>query len=203
MKTERTPNTRVAVAARLTSEALGPAPLGSVLLICAALSAGATVHNLLAGGLAVLFVTAGPMIALLYLSRCGRVSDHHVSERSQRAPVLAGVFGCMAVGTWLLYLWGSPVSLYRMLLGLALGLLVVMVVNLFWKLSIHAAVAAFFVLSICSIFGLTLIWTAVVPAAVGWSRVQLKAHSMAQVVAGWGVGCVVGSFFAWTALAMV
>ena len=160
-------------------------------------------HNFLAGGLAVLFVTAGPMMALLYLSRRGRVSDHHVSDRSQRAPVLAGVLGCIAIGTWLLYLWGSPGSLYRMLLGLAVGLLVVMVVNLFWKLSIHAAVAAFFVLSICAIFGPTLVWTAVVPAAVGWSRVQLEAHSMAQVVAGWGVGCVVGGFFAWTTLAMV
>lgn len=202
MKTIRTSNTRMTVAAQLISEAFGPAPLGSALLLCAALSDGATVHNLLAGGLAVLFVTVGPMMALLYLSRRGRVSDHHVSERSQRAPVLIGVLGCMAVGTWLLYLWGSPVSLYRMLLGLAVGLLVVMVVNLFWKLSIHAAVAAFFVLSICSIFGPTLIWTAIVPAAVGWSRVQLKAHSMAQVVAGWGAGCAVGCFFVWAALAM-
>lgn len=202
MKKERTSNTRGTVAAQLISEAFGPAPLGSVLLLCAALSEGATVHNLLAGGLAVLFVTAGPLMILLHLSRRGRLSDHHVAERSQRAPVLIGVLGCMAVGTWLLSLWGSPDTLYRMLLGLAGGLLVVMIVNLFWKLSIHAAVAAFFVLSLYAIFGPTLLWTVVVPAAVGWARVRLKAHSLAQVVAGWGAGCAVGCVFVWAALAM-
>ena len=201
METDDTSDART-VAARTISEVFGPAPLGSALLLFAALSDGATVHNLVAGGLAVLFVTAGPLMALLYLSRRGRVSDHHVSERSQRAPVLAGVLGCMTVGTLLLYLWGSPASLYRMLLGLAVGLLLVMAVNLFWKLSIHAAVAAFFVLSICAIFGPGLLWAAVVPAAVGWSRVRLKAHSPAQVLAGWSVGCVVGGFFVWASLAM-
>jgi hypothetical protein len=71
------------------------------------------------------------------------------------------------------------------------GGLVATVINHFWKLSVHAGVAAGTTLVLTLVFGPALLATAVMVAAVGWSRVRLRDHTTWQVVAGTAVGAVV------------
>ncbi|WP_269047843.1 phosphatase PAP2 family protein [Paenarthrobacter sp. Z7-10] len=197
MEPHATDNQRERSAARILSEVLGPASLGTILLVSSSLSSGWSLRNAGAAAVAVVFVTFGPLAGLLFLSRRGRVSDHHVSQRTQRAPVLAAVLGSMIIGTVLLVGIGAPSGLYLMILGLALGLVTVLVINLFWKLSIHAAVGAYFTAALVALFGPLLILTAAVPLLVGWSRVRLGAHTTAQVCCGWIVGVSVAAVFGW------
>jgi membrane-associated phospholipid phosphatase len=136
------------------------------------------------GALAALFVCVLPLFVLLGLVRLGKVTDHHVSNRKQRAPVLLMALGSVVAGLVVLQAIGAPRSVLVMVLAIVAGIIVLAAVSPFWKISGHAAAvssaAVIFILMLGSAF---LPLVLLVPA-VGWSRVVLRAHTLAQVVAG-------------------
>ncbi|GAC1601326.1 MAG: hypothetical protein NVS3B6_11560 [Pseudarthrobacter sp.] len=143
------------------------------------------------GALAALFVCVLPLFILLILVRLGKVTDHHVSDRRQRAPVLLMALACVIAGLVVLAAVGSPRSVVVMVLGIVAGIVVLAAVSPFWKISGHAAAVS----SAASI-GVLMLGPAWLPLlvlvpAVGWSRVVLRAHTLAQVVAGSLFGGVV------------
>jgi len=136
------------------------------------------------GALAALFVCVLPLMVLLVLVRLGKVTDHHVSDRKQRAPVLLMALGCIALGLLVLGAVDAPQSVIAMVLAVVGGVAVLAVVSPFWKMSGHAAAVS--CAAVVSVLMLGAAWTPLlllVPA-VSWSRVVLRAHSLAQVVAG-------------------
>ena len=69
------------------------------------------------------------------------------------------------------------------------GLAVALAITAFWKISIHAAVAAGTVTSLGALVGPW--WLILVPLVVltGWARVEIRDHTLVQVL----VGAVVGA----------
>lgn len=149
------------------------------------------------GALAALFVCVLPLVVLLVLVRRGKVTDHHVSDRKQRAPVLLMALGCIALGLLVLNAVDAPLSVVAMVLAVVGGVAVLAAVSPFWKMSGHAA--AMSCAAVVSVLMLGAAWAPLlllIPA-VGWSRVVLRAHSLAQVVAGWLFGGVVMAGIWW------
>ena len=149
------------------------------------------------GALAALFVCVLPLVVLLVLVRKGKVTDHHVSDRKQRAPVLLMALGCIALGLLVLNAVDAPLSVVAMVLAVVGGVAVLAGVSPFWKMSGHAA--AMSCAAVVSVLMLGAAWAPLlllVPA-VGWSRVVLRAHSLAQVVAGSLFGGVVMAGIWW------
>jgi membrane-associated phospholipid phosphatase len=149
------------------------------------------------GALAALFVCVLPLAVLLVLVRLGKVTDHHVSDRKQRAPVLLMALGCIAVGLLVLGAVDAPRSVITMVLAVVGGVAVLAGVSPFWKMSGHAA--AISCAAVVSVLMLGAAWAPLlllVPA-VSWSRVVLRAHSPAQVVAGSLFGGVVMAGIWW------
>ncbi len=144
------------------------------------------------GFLAAIFVAIGPYCAVIVLSRRGVVSDRFVGDRKQRAPVLIGVVASIIVGLVVLVIVDAPRALAFTTLTIAVGLVLVTAVNLVWKLSIHASFAMFFAVFQVILWGSWGIVALVVPIGVGWSRVYLRAHTVAQVFAGCAAGLVIG-----------
>jgi len=136
------------------------------------------------GALAALFVCVLPLIVLLVLVRLGKVTDHHVSDRKQRAPVLLMALACIAVGLLVLTAAGAPQSVIAMVLAVVGGVAVLAAVSPFWKMSGHAAAVS--CAAVVSVLMLGAAWAPllVLVPAVCWSRVVLRAHTVAQVVAG-------------------
>jgi len=136
------------------------------------------------GALAALFVCVLPLVVLLVLVRLGKVTDHHVSDRKQRAPVLLMALGCIAVGLLVLKAVDAPLSVVAMVLAVVGGVAVLAAVSPFWKMSGHAAAVS--CAAVVSVLMLGAAWAPllVLIPAVSWSRVVLRAHSLAQVVAG-------------------
>jgi len=136
------------------------------------------------GALAALFVCVLPLIVLLVLVRLGKVTDHHVSDRKQRAPVLLMALACIAVGLLVLTAAGAPQSVIAMVLAVVGGVAVLAAVSPFWKMSGHAAAVS--CAGVVSVLMLGAAWEPllVLVPAVCWSRVVLRAHTVAQVVAG-------------------
>ncbi len=66
--------------------------------------------------------------------------------------------------------------------------LIVVLINKYWKISVHSLGAAGAVAALtysAGIFGIVLI---IVAALVGWSRIKLKCHNFYQVLAGISMG---------------
>jgi len=176
------------------SEAFAPPPLLVVLF----LEVGIREADWTGVGFALLaavFVVIGPYLAVIVMSRRGAVSDRFISNRRQRAPILLGVLLSIFAGLFLLIVLAAPRALVTAILCIAVGLIWVTVVSLFWKLSIHAAIAMFFAAAQVILWGPWGLAALFVPVSVGWSRVHLRAHTGPQVFAGFGVGLIIGLLY--------
>lgn len=170
--------------ARWLTEAFQPPVVVSIQLLISPLPEPGFPGTVGYGALAALFVCVLPLFLLLVLVRQGKVTDHHVSDRKQRAPVLLMALGCIALGLLVLSAVGAPQSVLAMVLAVVGGVAVLAAVSPFWKMSGHAA--AISCSAVVAVLMLGAAWSPLlllVPA-VGWSRVVLRAHSVAQVVAG-------------------
>lgn len=149
------------------------------------------------GALAALFVCVIPLVLLLVLVRLGKVTDHHVSDRKQRAPVLLMALGSILAGLLVLAALGAPQSVTAMVLAVVGGVVVLAVVSPFWKMSGHAAAISCSAVIAVLMLGAAWIPLLLLVPAVGWSRVVLRAHTVAQVVAGSLFGGVVMAGIWW------
>jgi membrane-associated phospholipid phosphatase len=180
------------VLARATTEALAPAVLAAAMPVIVALVAAPTVEQALGwGAAAALFSAVIPFGVILLGVRRGRYTDHHLGQREQRRlPLLVGV-ASVAVSLVLFAVLGAPRPLTAMVAVMLAVLATVTVVNHWWKLSGHAAVAAGSATVLTLLLGpaLAVTWAAV--PLVGWARVRLRDHTPAQVVAGALAGAAV------------
>ncbi len=176
--------------ARYVTEILSPAILVSVLLILQPLlTPGVTWPQAL---VAFIFVTGLPFVVLLWMKHRGKVTDHHVSIRQQRAPVMIMAGISLAIGAALLFALHAPVRLFSEVGAIFLGLIACLLANLVWKLSVHSAVATYVALVLLTpVVHVGAALALMLAATVGWSRIALKDHTPAQVLAGQFVGCAV------------
>jgi len=171
-------------AARWITEAFQPPVVVSVQLLVSPLTQPGFPGTMAYGALAALFVCVVPLMLLLVLVRLGKVTDHHVSDRKQRAPVLLMALGSIVAGLLVLEAAGAPKSVIAMVLAVVGGVVVLAAVSPFWKISGHAAaISSSAVIAVLMLGPAWLPLLLLIPA-VAWSRVVLRAHTRAQVVAG-------------------
>ena len=121
----------------------------------------------------------------------GTLTDHHIGRREQRrTPLLLAIVSVFA-GLLLIWLLEAPSHLIGIIVVMLGVLTLVMLSNLVWKLSVHAAVAAASTTGLIWLFGPALLILVPVVAAVAWSRVRLADHTWLQVVAGTAGGAAV------------
>jgi membrane-associated phospholipid phosphatase len=59
-----------------------------------------------------------------------------------------------------------------------------MLITFWWKISLHASSVASAVTLLATLYGTVVLPAYLLVVAVGWSRVVLRRHTIAQVVAG-------------------
>ncbi|CCQ48456.1 putative membrane protein [Pseudarthrobacter siccitolerans] len=178
-------------AARWITEVFQPPVVVSVQLLASPLTQPGFPGTMAYGALAALFVCVVPLMLLLVLVRLGKVTDHHVSERKQRAPVLLMALGSIVAGLLVLEAVGAPESVIAMVLAVVGGVVVLAGVSPFWKISGHAAAISSSAVIAVLMLGPGWLPLLLLIPAVAWSRVVLRAHTRAQVVAGALFGGVV------------
>jgi hypothetical protein len=178
--------------ARLVTEVFAPAWLIAVLMVLMGWhSDGYSWRGLGYGVVAALFEAVIPYSYILYRVRRGELGDRHIGDHKQRlVPLLIGL-GCVLVGLVLSILLGAPREVLAGIGAGGLGIGVAALVNHWWKMSIHAAVAAGSAAILIEMYGPWLLATVPLVALVGWSRVVLSDHTVAQVIVGTVVGAVV------------
>ncbi|HKS02539.1 MAG TPA: phosphatase PAP2 family protein [Arthrobacter sp.] len=174
--------------ARVITEALQPPVTVALLLLLSPAMEPGFPGTVWFGAVAVLFVCVLPLAAVVLLVRLGKVTDHHVSDRKQRAPVLAMSVVSLLAGLAVLLSINAPYSVIVVVLAIVGGVVVLAVISLFWKISGHAGAMALTAVISVLILGLQWLPLLLLVPAVGWSRVVLRAHTVAQVVAGALIG---------------
>jgi membrane-associated phospholipid phosphatase len=140
---------------------------------------------------AVLFTAVAVLLPLLdmsYLMAAGKVSDFHLDKRHERRrPFLVSTL-CLSLALVLFRLTDAPPVMMAMAQATLLQTLVLFVITLGWKISIHMATVTSVVTFMLLAFGSeALAFLAVIPL-VGWARLLLKRHNLPQLVAGGIVG---------------
>lgn len=189
----------VTTAARLLTEVLSPAVLVAIVLLAVAWHAADTpAQALLWGAIAAAAASLIPISFIVAGVKRGRWTDKHVTVRSQRTLPLLVCLGSTGAGTLVLAASGAPRELLALITCMVTALVIAAVVTLTgrWKISIHALVAAGTAAALVVINGPVLLLTWPIAVAVAWSRVHLRDHTCAQVVAGAAVGaCATGFLF--------
>ena len=136
------------------------------------------------GALAGAFAGVLPMIFISRGVRRGLWDDRYVGAKRPRLIVLSFIIASVAAGLALLAAGGAPGELTGYV-GCMLGSVALLAaITTIWKISIHCAVAAGSVTILVLLLGR---WAApgyLLVALTAWSRVVLKDHTTAQVVAG-------------------
>jgi membrane-associated phospholipid phosphatase len=153
------------------------------------------------------FVFTGllPALPIYMMMRRGEVNDLFISKREERT--MPYLFSFMAYVFWALFLWRTmqlPLFIVSMGMSSALSILAILIINLRWKISAHMAGIGGFagsVFGVCYRMAINPLWFFVgviaLCALVALSRIELKAHTPSQTLAGFliGFGLVFGASF--------
>lgn len=185
--------------ARLITEVLAPANVGSATFLLVAWHSTPTIAEALRWGLlTILFAIALPFSFILWGVRRRRFTDHHIRLREQRPVALVVGIASALVGLILIAILGAPRELIALVVAMEVGLIISLAITLFWKMSIHVASVAGAIVILILVFGPLVLIMAPSVALVAWARVELGDHTPSQTLAGATVGAAVAGFvFTW------
>ncbi|WP_228994571.1 hypothetical protein [Streptomyces sp. DH8] len=126
----------------------------------------------------------------------GTWGDRHVVDRTKRAPIFFVILGSIGTGSVVMVLGNAPIGILVAMLALWVMTIGLLAVNTVWKISVDASVASASVALLAAVHSPW--WLAAYPltAAVCWSRVALGYHTVAQTVAGAGLGAATAVAYA-------
>ena len=180
--------------ARLVGELLSPPPILVVLALVVAWASSPTpAMAVVWGAIAAAFASVLPYALILRGVRRGQLSDTNISLREQRIRFGVVAITSILTGLAVLAAFDAPAEMVALQASIAVGVACGWVVTLWWKISVHAAIAAGAATVLVLVFGpaLLVVWPLV--ALIAWSRVQVGDHTPAQVLAGVALGIVVNA----------
>ncbi|MFD8086263.1 hypothetical protein ACFV4F_31725 [Kitasatospora sp. NPDC059722] len=148
---------------------------------------------------AALFAAVIPTLFIQRAMRLGTVGDRHVGHRQSRLTVLPFIMGSVAIAFAVMLWLAAPADLTALVAAMFASLIPILVITVWWKVSVHTAVTSGAV--VCLAIALGPWWLALSPlvAVVGWSRTVLRDHTTAQTVVGTVVGALSAGLTFWLA----
>lgn len=143
-----------------------------------------------------LFTAILPATPILMMMRKGQIRDLYISKREQRTfPYL---FSLLAYIFWTVFMWRVlqvPFFIVAMGIGSVLSIIIITLINMKWKISAHLSGIGGLtggVFAFCYVMAVNPVWLMILMLAISsltaLSRIELKAHTPAQTLAGFTVG---------------
>src|SRR5205085_2446148 len=130
------------------------------------------------------FLSLAPAVYVLIGVRQGKISDLEITNRSERAgPFIFSIMSTI-IGLFILLFTNAPKNLETLLFITGVSGIIMTVTTLWWKVSIHASTLAGAATILTTLYGLVMLPTYLLVILVGWSRIVLRRHTVAQVVVG-------------------
>ncbi len=141
------------------------------------------------------FVSIGPMLYVFWLNATDRISDLDMSVRAEREMVFTAFVAFDAFGAAALWLAHAPRLMIAAMLGYLASTLIVQYITRYWKISTHAIGITAPLAALTLLYGRQPLPFMVLIPMVCWARVYLKAHTIAQVLAGAALAIATTAFF--------
>jgi membrane-associated phospholipid phosphatase len=184
--------------ARLISNVLNPFVISSVIIILLAFHDAADTGAAIKWSLVSLALSVLPVLVIVaFMVRRNKIDGFFTNPRHQRNSVYIFAALMAIISYSLLWYLNAPDVILAVFISGMAAIIVFMVINYFWKISLHTAFVAASVAVLIMVYGVQMVWTVVLVPLVAWARLQLKQHSPAQVMTGGllAVVIVVGVFW--------
>jgi membrane-associated phospholipid phosphatase len=171
--------------ANLTSDILNPIVLGLVLIVLFSFAVASGALEAVKWSLILIAVSILPVyLILFYMVRKGKIDNIFTVVREQRTMIYVVGGICAVVACLVLILLEAPPELVAAAVAGLSAAVIYLCVNLWWKISLHTAFVSASVVLLVILYGWVAVVSIVLLPLMFWSRVELKRHSPAQVVAG-------------------
>ena len=172
-------------AAKITTDILNPFLLSCIVLVLLALESTATAAEAVKWALICLALSVFPVFAVvIYLVRRKKLDGIFIKTRRQRSGIYILAIGCAIIGCIVLALLEAPDLLLATFVSGLSAVLLYMVINLYWKISLHTAFITASVTVLIIVYGGAAAGAVVLVPLVAWARVALGLHTRAQVAVG-------------------
>ena len=119
------------------------------------------------------------------------VVDLYISKREARTPFFLIALTSYSFAAIIFFATNTKI-MFLLALGYTFVTLILLVVNLFWKVSIHCAGVTGPIFALIFVFGIQVIPLSLIIVAVAWSRIKLKNHTFTQTLVGTLIPIAVG-----------
>lgn len=171
--------------ARLISNTLNPFVISVVIIILISFRETSGLLEAVKWASISLAVSVLPtLIIVIYLVRSKKIEGFFNTTREQRNVVYLFASGLGAIGCGLLWLLDAPQMLAVTFTAGLISIVLFMAINYYWKLSLHTAFIVASLTIMIIIYGVAAAWAVLLIPPVAWARIELKQHSIAQVVVG-------------------
>jgi len=131
-----------------------------------------------------------PFLPVIYYYKKKTV-DLYVSKREARLPFFLFAIASYSFAAVLFYFTNTTI-LFLLAVGYTFVTVVLLLVNQFWKVSIHCAGVTGPIFALVFVFGIQIIPLSLIIIAVCWSRIKLKNHTPTQTLAGTLIALTIG-----------
>jgi len=138
-----------------------------------------------------------PFLPVLYFYR-KNVVDLYVSKKETRTPFFLIAIALYSFAAIIFFSTNTKI-MFLLALGYTFVTIILLVVNRFWKVSVHSAGVTGPIFALIFVFGIIVMPLSLIIVLVSWSRIKLKKHTFNQTLVGSlipiAVGLVVYSMF--------
>ncbi|MGL6298221.1 MAG: hypothetical protein ACRC1M_03530 [Methanobacteriaceae archaeon] len=123
-------------------------------------------------------------IAIILLSNKYKKTDYDISNRADRIIPLFGVAILYLLATFILYFLNLSALTTILMFSFFLNTIITLLITFKWKISIHAMTVAGVTAALIFCFGAYGALFGLILPILMWSRIELKKHTMLQVICG-------------------
>ena len=175
--------------ARLFSNIVSPPVIFATLGLALSLKELPSLQGLLWAAIYGFWVSLAPILFVVFLLKTGRINDLHMTSRKERRwPYIVTFLGAL-IALAVIVIFDGPELLLFLAITSVITLGFLALITNFWMISIHATSMAAATLISGLVFGLfAALLLLPMLILVTWMRLYLRRHTVAQVLAGIGLG---------------
>jgi membrane-associated phospholipid phosphatase len=134
--------------------------------------------------IALVFGFIAPIVLFLILRNKGKLADQDASIKEERTiPFLIAIIFYL-IGLWIMIKFDLNIISIAFWFCYISNTIITIFINKFWKISAHAMGATGPFAAVIFVFGWIGLIMLPIVIIVGWSRIELKCHTMSQVLVG-------------------
>jgi len=185
--------------ARLASDILNPFVITIGVLIVLSLKEGNGIPDMLKWLLITVVISVVPVIIIVFvLVRKKKLDSFYSNPREQRNIVYILSSVLAAIDCFFIWYFHAPKLLAVIFTAGLVAVIIFMIINYFWKISLHTAFITAAIVVLILEYGPWALWSSTALLLVAWSRVVLKQHNILQVCSGGILAAVIVFLVFWS-----